>query len=304
MPDCKSCNRSPHLNHSTIENEVVMKRLMYLILFSALIPLCASDSQTLIVKDENNAVVATMTGAQINDGAGQLLGKIVNASFMDSDGKILGAFKSNGIYTPEGHIVVSGKQFGKYIRWRTGNIAFRIDTLDGVVRLINSYNKAELTVEQYRSETHFIPLMFYIAFFHSTSSAPPGYEREENVLRVALKSASGVTLNSDPVKGEIAETDYKVYNKQLPFKLERRMDVYRLLPTQTGKINIEVRYDKKEVDVRLLDKDQKLVDPSDALTVDRNEGIKTYPYAMNGDAEYILLIEGYPPAPYSMRVFK
>ncbi len=263
-----------------------------------------SAQPTMIVKDLSGKIVAKITASQINDGESNLLGKLSNAMLADAEGNKLGEVRMNTVYTATGTEVISGREFGRVVRWRTGNIAFRIDTLDHVVRLVNSFGNAELTIEQYRTDIHFIPLMFYLSFFHSTPSAPPGYEKDTDVLRVALKNAPLLELDASPMKGQIEENDFKVYQGTTPhIPLERRMDVYRFRSTTTT-INIEVKYESKEVDVRLLDSDHKLIDPSDALTVDRLEGIKSYPYAISGEKEYIVVVDGYPFAPYSIRVTK
>lgn len=264
----------------------------------------ALSQPTMIVKDQSGKIVAKITASQINDGESNLLGKLSNAVLTDAEGNKLGEVRMNTVYTATGTEVISGREFGRVVRWRTGNIAFRIDTLDHVVRLVNSFDQEELTVEQYRSDIHFIPLMFYLSFFHSSPSAPPGYEKESNVLRIALRDAPLLELDASPMKGNIEENDFKVYQGTTPrIPLERRMDVYRFRSTTTT-INIEVKYESKEVDVRLLDSDHKLIDPSDALTVDRLEGIKSYPYAISGEKEYIVVVDGYPLAPYTIRVTK
>ena len=256
----------------------------------------------LYVKDPAGTVVAKIYPTQITDGPGNLLARITEGAVFDADNLKLGYLNMNKTYNPDNLEVLSGKHFGKIIRWRTGNIAYRIDTVDQHVQLINGFDKLELMLEDFKPDVHFIPLLFYLSFFHSSETAPPGYERFNNSFRVVAKAALPIEYKGAALTGEIIEKDSKVYGGYVPYQLDRRMDLYKLAVTGVQSINVKVTYESKEVDVRLLDENQNLIDPSDALTVDRNEGFKIYPYTIKADAAYFLSVEGYPVAKYKVEV--
>lgn len=279
-----------------------MRRMFFFLTISFACAAAAVAQPEMIIRDDAGTIRAKVFSSHIVDGTGATLGRMEKGAFIDENGVQLGQFRIHSVYSPTGNELLSGKEFGRVIRWRTGNIAFRIDTLDGAVRLVNSFGVAELSVEGFTPNTHFIPLMFYLAFYHTSPTAPPGYEKTQNIWNRVIRSAKPLTLDSPPVAGEITQEDLRSYGGESPVKLERRIDVYRFSATGPTAINIEVKYESKEIDVRLIDAQSHLVDPSDALTVDRNEGMKSYPYALKAGEEYLIVVDGYPVAPYTIKV--